>query len=188
MRKSIFAAAVLASIPVTPLPAAAQTPAPPPLSYTQVIDPQAVSMVQQRLKGIGSFNGEVDGKWGPDSAVALQQFQQTHGLQVTGELNQATVTMLGLQISAVLAGGAPAPPPAASPAIVRLDPSSVRAVQQQLLRYGFYHGPIDGVWGGGTEAAMNGFQSQQGLPRTAILNGPTVRALGLDPNSMAVIN
>jgi peptidoglycan hydrolase-like protein with peptidoglycan-binding domain len=118
--------------------------------------------------------------------VALQQFQQTHGLQVTGELNQATVTMLGLQTATVLATGAAAPPPGAPQRIVRLDPSSVRAVQEQLLRYGFYHGAIDGVWGGGTEAAMNSFQSQQGLPQTAILNGPTVKALGLDPNSIAV--
>ncbi len=186
MRRSVFAMAVLGSMPVMSLQAAAQTQPPPPLSYTQVVDPQAVSAVQQRLKAMGSFNGQADGNWGPDSAVALQQFQQTHGLQVTGELNQATVTMLGLQTATVLATGAAAPPPGAPQRIVRLDPSSVRAVQEQLLRYGFYHGAIDGVWGGGTEAAMNSFQSQQGLPQTAILNGPTVKALGLDPNSIAV--
>ncbi len=188
MRNTVWVVAALA----IGLPGAAwaqPAPAPAaPLTYTQALDAGALQQVQQKLKDAGSFNGQVDGKWGSDSESALQQFQRTHGLQVTSDLNQATATILGLRPADLVAAAAPAaaPPPAAPGRVYRLEASSVRMVQQQLLRYGFYHGAIDGVWGAGTEAAMNAFQTQQGLPETSILNAATVRALGLDPNSMAI--
>ena len=40
--------------------------------------------------------GRADGVWGPDSQAALERFQQARGLQVTGQLNQATAATLGL--------------------------------------------------------------------------------------------
>jgi len=58
--------------------------------------------VQQRLHSAGAYNGAVDGVWGPDSAAALQQYQSSHQLQVTGQLNQATAASLGVDLGALL--------------------------------------------------------------------------------------
>ena len=84
---SIFAGALSA------LPAAGQTA--PPLAYVQPVAPQAVQDVQSRLRQAGIYNGQIDGVWGADSQAALERYQQAHQLQVTGQLNQATVGAMG---------------------------------------------------------------------------------------------
>jgi peptidoglycan hydrolase-like protein with peptidoglycan-binding domain len=55
-----------------------------------------VRAVQERLHQSGVYAGGVDGVWGQDSQGALEQFQRSHGLQVTGRINPATATALGL--------------------------------------------------------------------------------------------
>src|ERR1700712_5509614 len=76
--------------------ASAQTAA--PLTYVQPLSPTGVMAVQQRLKQAGAYPGRADGVWGRDSATALERFQGSHGLQVTGQLNQVTVATLGLNL------------------------------------------------------------------------------------------
>src|SRR6202043_2523672 len=66
----------------------------PPLAYVQPVPPAAVKAVQDHLRMAGAYNGAADGVWGPDSNAALQRFQASHQLQVTGQLNQATVEAL----------------------------------------------------------------------------------------------
>ncbi|HJU20520.1 MAG TPA: peptidoglycan-binding domain-containing protein [Stellaceae bacterium] len=106
--RRILAGTVLASSVLT-LPALAQTVA--PLTYVQPLSPNAVRLVQEKLRASGTYHGTADGVWGPDSATALQRFQATHQLQVTGQLNQVTVTALGLSPAALLT---PPPGPAAA--------------------------------------------------------------------------
>lgn len=154
-----------------------------PLAYVQTISPAATQTVQERLRSAGAYNGSVDGVWGPDSAAALQRFQASHQLQVTGQLNQATAAMLGIDPTVLLgnqqAGLANSAPPADT-----LRPSSVRAVQSRLKSLGFYSGAIDGVWGQSTQSAIERFQQGRGLQPNGQLNPATVGAMDLSPDAV----
>jgi peptidoglycan hydrolase-like protein with peptidoglycan-binding domain len=179
VRYPVILAASLALLPG--LPVVAQ-PSPPPLAYVQPIPPAAVQMVQDRLRQAGVYNGRIDGIWGADSQAALERFQQAHQLQVTGQLNQATAATLGVDPNTLLAtpAAAPAPPPPD-----RLRQGSVRTLQARLGSLGFYSGPVDGVWGAGTETAIQNFQRARGLQPDGLLGPGTVTALGLTPDALS---
>ncbi len=53
-----------------------------------------IKQVQEHLKTAGLYNGKADGKMGPETKQALQQFQQQQGLQATGQLDQETMAAL----------------------------------------------------------------------------------------------
>ena len=124
-------------------PGASAQPA-PGLSYSQPLSPAAVTQVQERLRQVGAYNGRVDGVWGPDSQAALERFQQGRGLQVSGQLNQATAATLGINPAELLAArpgtAGAANVDAAAPAVVAsntLSRSAVRNVQSRLRALGF---------------------------------------------------
>ena len=154
----------------------------PPLSYVQPVPPSAIQAVQDHLRGAGSYSGSADGVWGPDSLAALQRFQATHQLQVTGQLNQATAVALGLDPNALL-GIPPSAPPLPPPD--RLRPASVRAIQSSLRNLGFYNGNVDGIWGDSTQSAIERFQQGRGLQPNGQLNAATVGAMGLTQDSVS---
>ena len=58
-------------------------------------------------------------------------------------------------------------------------PVSVQ-VQQELARQGYYRGPIDGIVGPGTQAAISAYQRDNGLRVTGTINGKLLDALDLD--------
>ena len=181
MIRSAAIAALLLAIPAV-MPAASAQPL-PPLSYVQPLSPAAVRQVQERLRQIGAYNGNADGIWGRDSQSALERFQSTHGLQVTGQLNQATGATLGINQGDLLATEtAPAQPPLSGSALSR---DVVRNIQGRLGALGFYSGQIDGLWGPGMQTALERFQQGRGLQPTGQLNPPTISAMGLDPNNLS---
>lgn len=53
----------------------------------------------------------------------------------------------------------------------------VRETQQQLKSLGLYDGPVDGVWGAETQAAVERYQSQRGLSATGRVDEPTRNSL-----------
>jgi peptidoglycan hydrolase-like protein with peptidoglycan-binding domain len=53
-----------------------------------------IKQVQEQLKTAGIYKGKADGKMGPETKQAIQQFQQQQGLQATGELDQQTMAAL----------------------------------------------------------------------------------------------
>lgn len=152
------------------------------LTYMQPLAPQSVKIVQQQLQRFGNYRGAVDGQWGSDSVIALQRFQEQHGIQPNAQLNQATAIALGVD-PAMLVG----PPPAIaygglSPIPPAISARSVTAVQGRLQDLGYYHGALDGAWGPATQQALGVFQQQNGLVPNAQLNPATVTALGLSPD------
>jgi peptidoglycan hydrolase-like protein with peptidoglycan-binding domain len=155
----------------------------PPLAYVQPMPPPAVQAVQDHLRTAGAYSGSADGVWGPDSAAALQRFQAGHQLQVTGQLNQATASALGLDPAALLGTQQAALPPPPPPEGLRQ--SSVRSIQAQLRRLGFYNGNVDGVWGASTQTSVEQFQQNRGLQPNGQLNPATIEAMGLTPDSIA---
>jgi peptidoglycan hydrolase-like protein with peptidoglycan-binding domain len=191
-----LAAVLLAGSMLLPMASSAQTSTgaqnPAPLTYTQPLTPQAIREVQQRLRQIGLYSGTPDGIWGPDSQAALERFQQSRGLQVTGQMNQATAATLGLNPPELLALGQ-GQAPSASPTAQQqgaatgepLNPEVVRTIQGKLRQLGFYSGEADGVWGPNTQTAIARFQQSRGLQATGQLNPNTITAMGLDPNNLA---
>ena len=56
----------------------------------------------------------------------------------------------------------------------------VVALQHALAAAGFAPGDFDGVFGGGTEAALIAFQRSEGLVADGVAGPKTAKALGLD--------
>lgn len=74
----------------------------------QAHDPQVVRQVQEQLKQKGFDVGAVDGVWGPKTQQGLKQFQQSQNIQASGELDQQTLSALGIdQQSSATGGSAP---------------------------------------------------------------------------------
>jgi peptidoglycan hydrolase-like protein with peptidoglycan-binding domain len=60
-------------------------------------NPQSVRAAQQALKQQGFDVGQVDGQMGPETESALRQFQQSKGLPQSGNLDQQTLSALGVE-------------------------------------------------------------------------------------------
>jgi peptidoglycan hydrolase-like protein with peptidoglycan-binding domain len=181
---AVLAGLLLAAPVLVPAARAQQAPS---LTYSQPLAPAAVTLVQERLRQMGAYAGRADGVWGPDSQAALERFQQGRGLQVSGQLNQATAATLGLGPSELLMAGpgaGPAPGTPAAMATEPLSPAVVRNIQRRLRALGFYRGSADGLWGAGTQSAIERFQQGRGLQATGQINPATAQALGLDPNNL----
>jgi peptidoglycan hydrolase-like protein with peptidoglycan-binding domain len=54
-----------------------------------------IRRAQERLQALGFAPGPIDGVLGPRMRAALRQFQRTHRLPTTGELDEATWRALG---------------------------------------------------------------------------------------------
>ena len=63
----------------------------------------------------------------------------------------------------------------ASPAVV--PSASVKKLQQELGQLNYYEGPVDGIMGAQTTAAIKDLQRQANLPQTGTMNSATQAAL-----------
>jgi hypothetical protein len=78
--------------------------------------------------------------------------------------------------AASAASSAPAKP--AQPTTPAVAPSaSVEKLQQELGQLNYYEGPVDGIMGPQTAAAVKDLQRQAGLPQTGTMNAATQAAL-----------
>ena len=173
-------AIVLSAASLVP-PAWAQ---PSPLTYVQPLS-QARVMAVQRLKQSGAYGGPTDGVWGPESAAALEQFQRANSLQVTGQLNQATVATLGLNPADLLAVAPAGVPTASASAAEPLSRDAIRLSRAAFASSASIPGASMGSGGQTCRPPLSRFQQGRGLQATGQLNPATVTALGLDPNNLA---
>lgn len=70
--------------------------------------------------------------------------------------------------------------PAAAPATALLNPhnkTDAQAIQSRLKELGLYRGPVDGIWGKGTRAAVEAFRRIRGLPQGGPWDAATQQAL-----------
>mgnify|MGYP005813331097 CR=1 FL=1 len=56
---------------------------------------------------------------------------------------------------------------------------AVRTIQEKLVRWGYFDGPVDGIYGSKTAAAVKKFQSKNGLTADGIAGPATQEALGM---------
>lgn len=68
----------------------------PPIASNTPYSSSTVRSVQQALNAKGFNAGPVDGQWGPDTEIALKQFQAAQGLPSTGVLDTRTMNALGV--------------------------------------------------------------------------------------------
>lgn len=66
----------------------------PPLSLSSGSTGEDVAKLQQQLKQLGAYPGEIDGDFGPKTLGAVQKFQKDKGLQVDGLAGPKTKTVL----------------------------------------------------------------------------------------------
>lgn len=121
---------------------------------------------QEALRQRGYHSGAVDGVMGPVTEAAVRGFQRDQGLPITGRLDTRTVQNLMNE-----APVAPTAYPSASPM------TDVQAAQRELRQRGYYTGPVDGVIGPQTTAAVRAYQRDNRLSVTGRLDARTARSL-----------
>jgi len=124
---------------------------------------EGVRQLQARLRSAGYEPGPVDGLFGPLTRAAVQSFQRAHGLATDGVVGPETAA--ALRRASVPAGVQP-----------------VRVIQRQLHALGYDPGPIDGVYGPLTGAAVERFQRAEGLPVSGV-PGPQTAARLVAPRA-----
>jgi hypothetical protein len=72
-------------------------------------DPATVREAQQRLMSEGINPGPVDGKLGQQTREGLKEFQQSRGLEPSGQLDGQTIAALGIDSESSAAAGGTSP-------------------------------------------------------------------------------
>ena len=139
-----------------------------------------VEQLQQKLIENGAALN-IDGMFGEDTSIALQEFQGNVGLPQQSSVDEAT--------AAYLEGYTPGSdeiPPSSQLEGLRLNDGldygtwdlrpRVANLQQRLTAFGFSC-KVDGMFGHKTLASLNGFQTANGLIETEEVNRSTADAL-----------
>jgi peptidoglycan hydrolase-like protein with peptidoglycan-binding domain len=186
---ALLVAATLLALAITPSPAAAlgqgatrpatsrPTPAPgliaperlpglfPGAGYEH--GSGAVRNAQRLLARAGYDPGPLDGRYGPVTEAAVRHFQIDRGLLVDGIAGQQTLAALRVPGTLVMSGAGPG----------QGGSLAVRDLQRLLARAGYHPGPIDGIYGPLTDAAVERFQAASRLTPSAIMAGAAIAEL-----------
>jgi putative peptidoglycan binding protein len=68
----------------------------PIYTYGNLLPDQVIVNVQNALKELGYYTGDINGSLGDNTRRALAAYQQDYGLEATGAVDEATVRALGL--------------------------------------------------------------------------------------------
>lgn len=83
--------------------AAVSKTAPEPLPPSGPFKPTATE-IQTALQAAGYYSGTIDGKIGPKTKKAIEEFQKANGLTADGKVGSRTWALLSKHLSAVPAG------------------------------------------------------------------------------------
>jgi peptidoglycan hydrolase-like protein with peptidoglycan-binding domain/DNA invertase Pin-like site-specific DNA recombinase len=138
--------------------------------YGQASGAAAVRDVQRALRRLGWQPGPVDGLYGPRTQAAVIRYQTAAGLAADGVVGAGTRQALTNAQREPLRRGAGFAQPGGSP--------QVRDLQADLKRRGVDPGPVDGLYGPNTEAAVAQLQQRNGIPDSGVVTASTRRVLG----------
>jgi peptidoglycan hydrolase-like protein with peptidoglycan-binding domain len=136
-----------------------------------------VEDVQRELLAIGDYKGMVDGVNGIRTKQAIQQYQQSNGLPVTGEVSAELVSHIQYAKKIKAASeftGSIEPAPAK---IVRDDNKNIIKVQSALANLGYDLGEPSGKLDEPTHAAILQFEMENGLAMDGAVNAELMAAL-----------
>ena len=172
---ALVGALTLLALPGTSLAAAAPNADDNPVllaqgaGYGNPATAREVRVLQRKLRTLGWRPGPVDGMFGARTEQAVVGFQRATGLVPDGIAGPRTRNALDRARQKPLARGAGYRPPAGSP--------RVRMLQERLRGAGFNPGPVDGVYGPRTQAAVERLQQAGGLSADGIVTRRTQRLL-----------
>jgi peptidoglycan hydrolase-like protein with peptidoglycan-binding domain len=158
--------------PASAPPTAGSTPVPQPRLETASIraKPGLILDLQRGLAERGYYDGELDGLPGPRTQQAIREFEQAHGLNVTGEASEA---LLARVLQARARGdvtGSVAPP--------EQRPSTrVLAVQRVLARLGYGPVKLSGLPDPATKSAIENFERDRGLTKSGQVSDRLLKEL-----------
>lgn len=147
-------------------------------------DGPEVAAIQQRLQVHGFEIGTIDGSYGSRTKSAVSGFQQSKRLNSDGIVDKETWTALAAdpaQAPEALQNNAPIPgnaPTAITTLTKGASGSKVKTLQVRLEVKGYDPGPIDGIFGARTAAAVKDFQEYKGLNADGAVDEITWKALG----------
>ncbi len=136
----------------------------PGLSYAEVTD------LQWDLRRAGFYSGRIDGIWGGQTKQAVLDWQRAYGYQPTGVLTQAQLDRLGRSFDGGAGGSyTNSVRPISTTTIpdrfyygtTNLTRSQLTTLQTNLQFLGYYSGPVDGVWGVRSQAALELYRQDQ---------------------------
>jgi N-acetylmuramoyl-L-alanine amidase len=147
-----------------------------------------VSELQAALKLLGYYTGVVDGIYSQATADAVVRFQKAAGLNPDGTVGPGTWEQLFPSIATAIpdvpclcSDGSTGVVSTASgdlPTLqIGLRGTAVVGLQQRLKAQGLYLGPIDGIFGADTQAAVVLAQQGYGLTPNGIVDFSTWQAL-----------
>jgi N-acetylmuramoyl-L-alanine amidase len=122
---------------------------------------------QRRLTQLGYRSSDPEGEFGNRTRAAIEAFQRSKGLRLTGELDDATWRRLeeaSWEFGQRLLY--------ASEPLLRGD--DVAELQMRLSQLGFDSGHIDGIFGPTTESALREFQRNCGVATSGVLDRATL--------------
>jgi peptidoglycan hydrolase-like protein with peptidoglycan-binding domain/DNA invertase Pin-like site-specific DNA recombinase len=128
-----------------------------------------VRVVQRTLRRQGWQPGPVDGLYGPRTRAAVTRFQSAARVAVDGIVGPQTRRALTRANNEPLRRGAGFAQPDGSP--------RVRTLQVRLQRRGHRPGPVDGLFGPRTQAAVERLQRSGGVPVSGVVTNPTRQLL-----------
>jgi peptidoglycan hydrolase-like protein with peptidoglycan-binding domain/DNA invertase Pin-like site-specific DNA recombinase len=136
--------------------------------YGQPQGEPRVRALQRRLRALGLRPGPVDGLYGPRTAAAVERLQRDSGLTVDGIVGPQTWRVLKAEAPPLVPGAGYGQPGGSR---------QVREVQRKLWAIGQRPGPVDGMYGPRTRAAIERFQRAADRPATGVLTSAVALAL-----------
>ncbi|HEY9695028.1 MAG TPA: peptidoglycan-binding protein [Oculatellaceae cyanobacterium] len=149
-----------------------------------------VTTLQQRLKRLGYFNGQVNGNFASATKAAVIRFQKAKGLTADGVVGDATAAALynnRARKTATASNFQRRTTTQSKKSVTStskdnfLQPgdrgSEVRKLQSQLKQAGFYKDAIDGVFSTSTEAAIKRFQQAKKITVDGLAGTRTIALL-----------
>lgn len=131
----------------------------------------AVETLQNDLVEAGYLARTVDGDYGSTTVKAVSEFQKDHGLPVTGKADDSTQAKLKEEGGKEYRDGG---------GIVYAQGNRgdmIADMQDRLAVAGYLTGASDGVYGGGTAAAVEQFQRDHRLPVSGAIDEQTFSLL-----------
>ncbi len=142
------------------------------------MDQAVMRKVQENLRTLGYYKGQITGNAGSKTVAAIKAFQKKSDIPATGVLNTDTLSLIGEAMEALEAKNTET---AEIPATVEVGSfrngdqnETIAEMQQALTILGFYKGKVTGHFGNGTETAVKKFQKAYGLRQDGVLGTQTI--------------
>lgn len=142
---------------------------------------EAVLRLQNRLKELGYYTGELNSKLNKETIAAWKLFEGRNGLTADGEVSAEDQKVL-YGATAIDASVQVTPAPEATVVPTRTlrygdTGEDVKSVQKRLTELGFYTDTISGTYSRSTESAVKAFQKKSSLEEDGVLGAITRSAL-----------